>query len=208
MGANEFERTFEQAFERAKPTATATSKKRISKRRLIGIGAVAAIVVPLLIFVVLPIAQGSTRPLVVLSGSMSPAMEPGDIAVITQVDSSDVKVGDVIAYERNGNPQSLATHRVIEVIPNGGLSFRTKGDANEDPDQHLVEASSVVGRVSLTIPKLGYLFYYAKQPVGFLVLVVLPASLLIAFEIRRILKLKHARRTPLAWASGRMGGKK
>lgn len=161
--------------------------RRIGKRSLIVIGIVAAIVIPLSIFVIIPVAQGSTRFLVVLSGSMSPAMDPGDVAVVTRIDPSELKVGDIVAYGDANNPKNIVSHRVVEVIDeNGGISFRTKGDANEDPDPYVVRSSDVVGKVAFTIPFVGYIFHYAGKPVGFVLLIIVPAILLIAIEVKKI----------------------
>jgi signal peptidase len=71
--------------------------------------------------------------LTVLSGSMRPVMDPGDIAVVAGVeDPSSVKIGDVIAYMPYPNDPTLVTHRVvgIGVSTEGGTTFTTQGDAN------------------------------------------------------------------------------
>ena len=158
----------------------------MDKNRLIAIGIAVAVLIPLITFVIIPVASGSTRFLIVLSGSMSPAMESGDIAVVTQIDPSELNVGDIVAYKGTDNPDKIISHRVIEVINNGELSFRTKGDANDSSDFSLVGSSDVVGKVTLVVPKVGYIFNFAKTPSGFAILVVAPAVLLIAIEIRKI----------------------
>lgn len=158
----------------------------MGKRRLVAMGIAVAVLIPLIAFVILPVASGSTKLLTVLGGSMSPAMDPGDVAVVTRIDPSELKAGDIVAYRRADDPNEIVSHRVVDVIDDGELSFRTKGDANEDPDPYLVGSSDVVGKVTFVVPKLGYVFHFAKTPIGFAILVVAPAVLLIAIEVRRI----------------------
>lgn len=159
----------------------------MSRHGLVAMGIGVVLLIPLLIFVVFPLASGSTKLLTVMSGSMSPAMKLGDVAVINEVDPSELEVEDIIAY-RSPNEGNVISHRIVEVIDDEGLSFRTKGDANENPDQYTVEASDVVGKVVFTIPYLGYIFHYAGKPIGFLLLIFVPAVLLIALEVRNIMR--------------------
>jgi signal peptidase len=64
----------------------------------------------------------------------------------------------------------------------------TKGDANEDPDQWIVRKENVIGKVVFTIPFIGYLGYFVRTPIGFVLLILLPASVIIIMEIRNIVK--------------------
>lgn len=73
-----------------------------------------------------------------------------------------------------------------EILKDEG--FITKGDANEGPDQWIVKKENVIGKVILTIPLVGYLGYFVRTPIGFILLIVIPASLIIIMEIRNIIK--------------------
>ena len=126
------------------------------------------------------------KPLTVLSGSMSPLLEPGDMVVVTEIDPTKVKEGDVIPYRIDQS--TLVTHRVIEVIKEeNSLMFRTRGDANNTEDQELVEASQLVGKMSFKIPYGGYVTNFIRSPKGFILFILLPAVLLIIGEMRSIL---------------------
>lgn len=116
----------------------------------------------------------------VLSGSMSPEFNVGDVIAISQVSWDNIKVGDIITF-RTG--KTLTTHRVVEVL-NG--SFRTKGDANEDPDGGPVAADSVVGRHVFTIPFMGYLGVFVRTSAGFILLILIPGILIIYSELKKI----------------------
>jgi len=44
------------------------------------------------------------------------------------------------------------------------------------------------GKLILTIPYFGYIDYFVRTPIGLILLIVLPASLIIIIEIRNIVK--------------------
>ncbi|HHE64731.1 MAG TPA: signal peptidase I, partial [Bacteroidetes bacterium] len=116
----------------------------------------------------------------VLSGSMSPAMNAGDIVLISKINPEEIKNGDIITF-REG--KTFTTHRVVEIVNN---SFRTKGDANEDPDMKVIKTEQVVGKVIFVIPFLGYLGHFVRTPLGFLMFILIPGILIIYSEIRKI----------------------
>ena len=125
---------------------------------------------------------------IVYGGSMEPAIELGSLAVIRPVDPHAVEVGDVITYRSGTESGRVTTHRVIEVIhDDGSLSFRTKGDANEDPDAYVVPAENVVGSVWMSVPYVGYAMDFIRTPLGFGLLIGIPAALVVVTELRNII---------------------
>ena len=91
------------------------------------------------------------RPVVVLTGSMSPTYERGTIIYYKHVDKSEIAVDDVVTYQLN---DQMVTHRVKR-IENG--AFITQGDANNVEDGRPVEYDSIVGKVGgMAIPILGF----------------------------------------------------
>lgn len=122
----------------------------------------------------------------VLSGSMAPTYPTDSVLAIESVDPADIDEGDVIAFKPEPDAVMI-THRVVSVDETpDGLSFVTKGDANEDPDSRPVAAASVHGRVAFGVPVLGKLIRVAHTPLGFFMLLVLPALLVIVHEGRSI----------------------
>ncbi len=119
---------------------------------------------------------------VVLSGSMEPALQVGDLSVVGAVRPEDLRVGDIISYRTPSRPNTVVTHRLVGIGTNaaGRLAFETRGDANDSTDQVDVDAEAVLGRVAYAVPKVGYLVDFAKRPLGKGVLLGLPALLLIA----------------------------
>ena len=124
--------------------------------------------------------------LVVLSGSMSPSINAGDLILVSKVEAEDIKEGDIITFK---NGKNYVTHRVMNVIrgEDGKLRFKTKGDANEEWDHEVVKAEDLVGKVIFVIPKLGYLINFIRTPLGYILFILLPGTLIIIEETRRIL---------------------
>jgi len=138
--------------------------------------------------------QGSLHTLIVLSGSMSPAIDRGAVVITASASPEEIRVGDIITFKQPSaaDPNRCVTHRVINITTNGNsLQFQTKGDANEDPDNELVDSSDLIGKVVLSIPYIGYIPNYVKTSMGFVVLIVIPAILLITFEAWNIIKIQR-----------------
>lgn len=122
---------------------------------------------------------------VVLTGSMSPALEPNDIIVSRK--QSSYAVGDIITFDAGG---SSVTHRIVSVGEDG---MRTKGDANNTEDAQPIKQSRVIGKVILVIPRLGAAVGFLKTPLGILCFLGAAVLLFEAPEIVRALKEKtHA----------------
>ena len=131
---------------------------------------------------------GGYAPLIVLTGSMEQEIMEGDLIIVRQIDGADVKVGDVIAFfDPDGNGSSILTHRVIEVIDEGGkLSFRTMGDANDTADRQAVSADKLVGiYTGKRIPGAGNAAMFMQTTAGLVICVVLPLILLVAYDVIR-----------------------
>ncbi len=103
-----------------------------------------------------------------LTGSMAPLINSGDVVVSVPTDVRDVEVGDIITYHIPIDDHRVETHRIVEVIekPDGSTAVRTKGDANDsaDPWTAVLEGDQV-DRHALTIPYLGTAIRTFQQPV-------------------------------------------
>ncbi|HYF05827.1 MAG TPA: signal peptidase I [Patescibacteria group bacterium] len=123
---------------------------------------------------------------VVLSPSMEPNIKTGSVIITTP--SKEYQIGDVITYSRAGNKIPI-THRIVDVsIENGTQYFKTKGDNNEDPDDAKVSKINIIGKVRWSIPYIGYGLNAVKNPIGFAVIIVVPATILIYGEVINIKK--------------------
>ena len=123
---------------------------------------------------------------VVQSGSMEPDYHVGSLVYVKPMDSTKLVVGDVITFRLSGS--TLATHRIMEVVEQDGeMAFRTKGDANDHPDNGLVKPSSVVGKVMFSVPYLGYVTAYIQNPPGLYVAVCIAAVVLLLTVLPEII---------------------
>ena len=93
-------------------------------------------------------------PTIIASGSMTPTMDVGDIAITVSTDPYKIQVGDIIQYWQG---QEMNMHRVVEIRQTeSGEQFITKGDANNVPDSDPVSADQIRGKLIFSIPKLGW----------------------------------------------------
>ncbi|MEM4576259.1 MAG: signal peptidase I [Candidatus Nezhaarchaeales archaeon] len=120
---------------------------------------------------------------VVVSGSMRPMLDVGDIIVTVQTSAEKVHVGDVIQYLRSGIDSPIA-HRVVEVSRSGGvIVIVTKGDANNVPDEPIVVIpSQKLWKLVFAVPKIGWASIFLKNMVG-TVAVYLTENPLIAYVL-------------------------
>jgi len=147
---------------------------------IVGVAATAL----LLIVSVFPIT-GNYKLMIVQSGSMTPAIKMGSIVVVKPAD--DYKIGDVITFGPYTRTKEPTTHRISEMKVVGGEPvYITKGDANNAPDQREIPKREVIGKVLISVPYLGYAVDFAKKPIGFALIIIVPAALIIIDEIKKI----------------------
>ncbi|WP_238882492.1 signal peptidase I [Clostridium sp. YIM B02551] len=105
---------------------------------------------------------GSYEWLSVLSGSMKPVFNPGDLIIDKKVDANNLKVGDIITYIYDEN--FLTSHRITEINKDtkGNLLFTTKGDSNNAKDDISITSNMIVGKYFFRIPLLGFLLLNIK----------------------------------------------
>ncbi|MCL5435666.1 MAG: signal peptidase I [Patescibacteria group bacterium] len=129
--------------------------------------------------------KDTPKTFVVLSGSMEPAIKTGSVVVVWP--EKEYKIGDIITFGPVTKTQPPFTHRIVEIrVQSGSPVYVTKGDANESKDQREVSQNSVLGKVVFNIPYLGYAVNEAKKPLGFMVIIVVPAVIIIYDELRKI----------------------
>ena len=119
----------------------------------------------------------------VLSGSMEPNYHVGSIIYVKDVDPATLQVGDAISFMISET--TVATHRIIEVIPDKDdpnvIRFRTKGDNNDIADTNPVHCNNVLGKVVGTVPLLGYVSDFVQHPPG--TFIALGAAFLIILAV-------------------------
>jgi len=137
----------------------------------------------LLLISVLPIT-GNYRVMMVLSGSMEPSIKIGSLVIVKPADS--YKIGDIISFQKKGDLEPT-THRIEEVrVAGGEMLYTTKGDANNASDRTEVAASDIKGKVLFSIPYLGYVINFVQKPLGFMLMIIIPAIIIIGDEVKKI----------------------
>lgn len=129
---------------------------------------------------------------IVQSGSMSPTMPLGSALIVKAIES--YQVGDVVTFQRIGDAEAT-THRIVgeESDPDEGVMYTMQGDANNTPDQRPVASREIVGKVFYNIPYLGFLLDFIRQPLGFILIIGVPAVWIVYEQVLRI--VKEAKRT-------------
>ena len=123
---------------------------------------------------------------VVKSDSMQPTIKCGDMVIIGSPGSpftGEIAPGEIITFERNEN---LITHRIVSV---DGDTIYTKGDGQEEADPWTVSRFfDVKGSYICHIPYIGLVSNFIKTKTGWFLCVILPATCLLGFIIKDIVK--------------------
>ena len=127
---------------------------------------------------------GGYLPLIVLTDSMYPVIESGDLIICHTAEPEEIQVGDVIAFfDPAGNGSSIVTHRVTEVTEEG---WRTKGDNNNAEDRLTVRQEDLVARYDGTrIAGAGNVALFMQTTPGLILCVVVPLLLLVGYDALR-----------------------
>jgi signal peptidase I len=125
--------------------------------------------VAVLVFLVLAVGPHllGYRTMTMLTASMAPEIDPGDVTIVTPIAISEVTEGMVITYHKPIDDHSLVTHRVVSVeTVNGAVQVQTKGDANNaiDPWTATLQGDTAY-EVRAVIPELGHLIQALRAPV-------------------------------------------
>ena len=131
---------------------------------------------------------GGIFPMIVLTDSMYPEIQSGDLIICHTEDPERVKVGDVISFfDPVSSDSTVVTHRVQEITTDetGGLAWVTKGDANNVQDAVVVPAENLVGVYRSRIAGAGNIAIFMQTTQGLTICVVCPIILLVAYDMVR-----------------------
>lgn len=129
------------------------------------------------------------RPVIVVSGSMIPAMEINSIAIIKMCNIDELEVGDVALF-KHPRANMKVIHRVTDIHKDyGGTWVETKGDNNPESDNWQVMGENVYGKVATTLnwvaPFMNGVSSYDGsidyQTLGLKILIVVLASVLLVY---------------------------
>lgn len=137
------------------------------------------------------------RMFTVISGSMVPKYNIGDVLVAKEVDPSKIKVGDDISYlgEKGDLKGKVVTHQVVDIEQDedGKYIFHTQGLANivEDP---IVYEDQLYGVIIHKMVILSFIYKIVGTPIGLFILVVIPILYIIGSEILSFMLKKEEER--------------
>ena len=160
------------------PVARAPGTRPLPRLSRVLLGALGVVLVfPLVALfgaAALPRLQGGAS-FVVRSGSMAGSYPVGSIALTKPIDRDAVRPGFVVLVPRR---HVLVLHRVVALRTIRGERYaQTKGDANPAPDPDLVKLPDPVLVAYRDVPVAGYLLGVVSTPIGWALLMVLPAAL-------------------------------
>ena len=140
---------------------------------------------------------GGVFPLIVLTDSMYPNIQSGDLIFCHTEEPENNQKGDVIAFfDPAGNGTSIVTHSVAEVTKaNGQIAWITRGMANNANDAVPVPVDKLVGVYQMRIPGLGNVVMFMKSTAELVICVVCPILILVCWDAlrrRRYEKSKQA----------------
>lgn len=135
----------------------------------------------------LPMVFG-VSPVIVMSGSMYPTFDAGDMIILEKVDPSTIEEGDVICFFADNDKNTATTHRVVDIQrdDDGAPLFVTRGDANNTEDRIAITADMVQGRYTgIAIAGLGNVAVFLQSPLGMALCIVLPLALIFLWDAVR-----------------------
>jgi signal peptidase len=135
-----------------------------------------------LIVTLLPMVFG-WRPYVVESGSMSPRLKVGDVVVAAPDQNPQELLGRITVFTDPARPETVKTHRVIQLAPDGTLV--TKGDANVTADPVHLQLAEVRGLGRLLVRFSGLPLIWVQTGQWLWLLLFLASVLLAAIVVSR-----------------------
>ena len=145
------------------PETQVEPKSSSRAKRVYSLVSWAAVGIISLALVSFSVGAFGVRPGVVLTGSTSPSISAGDIALTKEIAIDTINEGDIVQYYDPGKGITI-WHRVIEIQEKGGSrAFIMKGDANNTPDLRPILPEQIRGRVVFVVPKLGLVSIEIKK---------------------------------------------
>ena len=114
---------------------------------------------------------------VVSSGSMYPELAMYDIIVISgHTLFEDVKIGDIIVFDRPKDHDRVIVHRVVAVVDDDPKTLRTKGDNNQRSmvgTDYPITEKEYIGTVVHVIPQIGFITQILQPPINYIIIAVI-----------------------------------
>lgn len=147
-------------------------------------------------------------PLSVVSDSMAPTFQAGDLILIRSCDPASLKEGDIVTFHTIINNEfALNTHRIAEIQGQADArSYVTKGDNNDIADIHMITDGDIVGKYVARLPHFGRVVEFLSSSMGFLLVIVLPLLIFFVYQVYHLVTVSIDLKKALAVESIRQGG--
>ena len=126
---------------------------------------------------------------VVSSGSMYPELAMHDIIVISgHTLFEDVKIGDIIVFDRPKDHDRVIVHRVVAVVDDDPKTLRTKGDNNQRSivgTDYPITKEEYIGTVVHVIPQVGFITQILQPPINYIIIAVIIGIMVIRQVYRK-----------------------
>ena len=120
---------------------------------------------------------------VVSSGSMYPELAMYDIIVISgHISFDDVKIGDIIVFDRPKDHDKVIVHRVVAVVDDDPKTLRTKGDNNQQSivgTDYPITNEEYIGKVVHVVPQVGFITKILQPPINYIIIAVIIGIMII-----------------------------
>ena len=120
---------------------------------------------------------------VVSSGSMYPELAMYDIIVISgHISFDDVKIGDIIVFDRPKDHDRVIVHRVVAVVDDDPKTLRTKGDNNQNSmvgTDYPITNEEYIGKVVHVVPQVGFITKILQPPINYIIIAVIIGIMII-----------------------------
>jgi len=120
---------------------------------------------------------------VVSSGSMYPELAMHDIIIISgHMLFEDVKIGDIIVFDRPKDHDRVIVHRVVAVVDDDPKTLRTKGDNNQHSmvgTDYPITKEEYIGTVVHVIPQVGFITKILQPPINYIIIAVIIGIMII-----------------------------
>ena len=136
------------------------------------------------------------RTMTMLTGSMAPVINPGDVTVAVQEPTADLAVGQIISYQIPVDDHRVVSHRVVRVTHGAGgtVTVQTKGDHNAAADPWTATVSdSRVWTVRAVVPHLGDVIRALRGPGLRIAFLYVGPALLVLLLLAEIWRSPRAR---------------
>jgi len=126
---------------------------------------------------------------VVSSGSMYPELAMHDIIVISgHTLFEDVKIGDIIVFDRPKDHDRVIVHRVVAVVDDDPKTLRTKGDNNQRSivgTDYPITEKEYIGTVVYVVPQVGFITQILQPPINYIIIAVIIGIMVIRQVYRK-----------------------